>query len=80
VIEYNLKNLLKMVDNKHVEFLLQNYTDEKSIITDHVKMRLEEDIEKLEKDLKSYAEQSDLPDAPNYEPFNEWLYNLYKNE
>lgn len=80
VVEYNLPRLLKLVENEHAQFLLDNYTDEKSIVTDHVKMRLEDDIEKLKNDLNHYADESVLPEAPNFEPFNQWLYDLYQKE
>jgi len=83
-IEYNLHRLIKKVKipetDTNLKFLLNNYQDEKSITTDHVKMRLDDDMDKLTEMLNMYADESALPEKPDYEPFNDWMYKYYKRE
>jgi len=89
VVEFNLPKIINTPEyrvcypisvTKHVDLLLSNFDNEKSLVNDIFKSRVQTDFDELEHTLNMYADASDLPDKPNYEPFNDWLENWYLSE
>jgi len=76
-VEYNLSKLLKHYDSTYVKMLLSKYDLGQSLVNEPVLRQIEKEVEVMERDLQLAYEESDLPEKPNWNYFEEWLANLY---
>ena len=77
IVEYDLRELLKICPSSYVQMLMDRYDSEQSIMNDAITRDVQAEFDIMEEVLHQYADESELPDKPDYEPFNEWLYNYY---
>jgi len=78
--EHNLYTLMELVPSDYLEPLMTKYVSEKSLINDRVKWEMEKEFDRLTGLLIKYRDESDLPDEPDYDIFDEWLAQYYIEE
>jgi len=75
--DMNIHSLYNYIDSELLDIIIANYDLEKSITTLPILNEIEKELIYLKDRLKTAKDNSDLPEIPDYELYNDWLYNFY---